>query len=41
MQLTSELTCPVCQHRHTATMPTDACQYYLDCPACGTLLRPK
>jgi hypothetical protein len=22
-------------------MPTDACQYFYDCPACGALLKPK
>lgn len=22
-------------------MPTDACQYFYDCRACGVLLRPK
>jgi hypothetical protein len=23
------------------TMPTDACQYVYDCPACGAVLKPK
>jgi len=39
--LESTLVCPVC---HTATverMPTDACQFYYECPQCKTLLRPK
>jgi hypothetical protein len=22
-------------------MPTNACQYFYDCPVCGVLLRPK
>jgi hypothetical protein len=22
-------------------MPTDACQYFYDCPKCGALLKPK
>ena len=25
----------------TETMPTDACQFFYDCPGCGELLRPK
>jgi hypothetical protein len=39
--LRSDLTCPFCGHRWTAAMPTDACQFFLDCPGCGRLLRPK
>ncbi|HXG96603.1 MAG TPA: GDCCVxC domain-containing (seleno)protein [Gemmatimonadales bacterium] len=39
--LTSELTCPHCGFRQTATMPTDACQFFYDCLNCGVLLRPK
>ena len=39
--LTSELTCPHCGFRQTATMPTDACQFFYDCVNCGVLLRPK
>jgi hypothetical protein len=41
MQLQSTLTCPACEHRATETMPTDACQFFYECPGCGTLLRPK
>ena len=41
IELSSELTCPACGQRHVATMPTDACQYFLECPACHALLRPK
>ncbi|MEW6692618.1 MAG: GDCCVxC domain-containing (seleno)protein [Pseudomonadota bacterium] len=37
----STVTCPACGHGWTATMPLDACQWYLPCPACETLLRPK
>ncbi len=39
--LRSTLTCPHCGARTTETMPTDACQFLYDCPACGTVLRPK
>jgi hypothetical protein len=41
LQLRSTLTCPVCGARTTETMPTNACQYFYDCPACGALLKPK
>ncbi|HEX5263737.1 MAG TPA: GDCCVxC domain-containing (seleno)protein [Phenylobacterium sp.] len=41
MQLRSTLTCPACGARTTETMPTDACQYFYDCPGCGTVLKPK
>jgi hypothetical protein len=40
-QLQSTLTCPTCGARTTETMPTDACQYLYDCPACGVLLKPN
>ena len=39
--LESTLTCPQCGHQKTETMPTDACQYFYECEACGTLLKPK
>jgi hypothetical protein len=39
--LESTLTCPVCGHVKTETMPTDACQWYYACEACGTLLKPR
>lgn len=41
MQLQSTLTCPHCNHQATETMPTDACQFFYDCTACGRLLRPN
>ena len=34
------LTCPECAARHRLVMPTDACQYFLDCPSCGAVLKP-
>lgn len=39
--LESLLTCPLCGDTRPYTMPTDACQWYLECPACQTLLKPK
>lgn len=37
----STLACPDCGVRTTETMPTRACQYFYDCPACGAVLKPK
>ena len=37
----SEITCPHCGHRRIEEMPTDACQFFYACEACGTVLRPK
>lgn len=39
--LHSDLRCPACGHVSREQMPTDYCQYYFECPACGTLLKPK
>jgi len=41
VRLTSTLTCPHCKATILETMPTDACQFFYDCPSCGELLRPK
>ena len=41
ISLISTLTCPVCNHRAAETMPTDACQFFYECQACKTLLKPK
>ena len=41
VKLVSTITCPVCGHRRTETMPTDACQYFYECIGCKTLLKPK
>ena len=38
---TCELTCPVCGHVSTETMPTDACIYFHEGAGCGALLRPE
>jgi len=37
---TSTLTCPVCGTRHAEEMPTNACQFFYECPSCATLLKP-
>ncbi len=39
--LQSRLTCPVCGHTATETMPTDACRYVYVCSGCGARLTPK
>lgn len=37
----STVTCPACGGRATETMPTDACQFFWDCPHCAAVVRPK
>lgn len=39
--LESTITCPHCGHQETEQMPTDACQFFWDCPKCGEKLKPK
>jgi hypothetical protein len=39
--LDSTITCPKCGTATRLRMPTDACQFFWECPACGTLLKPK
>lgn len=39
--LESVLTCQHCGYAKQETMPTNACQFYYECPACHALLRPK
>lgn len=41
MILESILTCPLCGHVKTETMPTDACQWFYECEGCHALLKPK
>ncbi len=41
IQTRSTLTCPQCGHQTTETMPIEACQYFYECPACKSLLKPK
>ncbi|MCK9201772.1 MAG: hypothetical protein M0P59_05370 [Gallionella sp.] len=39
--LESTITCPECGNEQTETMPTDTCQWFYECKACGALLKPK
>jgi hypothetical protein len=39
--LESVLTCPECGFKKREAMPVDACQFYYECTACKTLLRPR
>lgn len=39
--LQSTITCPNCGEQSTEAMPTDACQFFWECPFCEDLLRPK
>ena len=39
--LQSVITCPACGYSAEETMPTDACQFYWECPGCQALIRPK
>ena len=36
VKLVSTITCPVCGHQRTESMPTDACQYFYECHNCKT-----
>jgi hypothetical protein len=39
--LTSILTCPECGATSEEKMPENACRFFHECAACGTLIRPK
>ena len=39
--LQSTITCPDCGHKSNETMPTDACLFFFDCPACHARLKPR
>jgi hypothetical protein len=41
LRLQSLITCPSCGFSRDETMPTDACLFYWECPACRALIRPK
>ena len=41
VELLSTLTCPECGHVSQETMPINACQWFYECVACKTLLKPK
>lgn len=38
---TGNITCPHCRTRHEEEMPTNACMFFYECPACKKLLRPE
>ena len=38
--LRSVITCPACGYRKEETMPIDACQYFYECEACKTVIKP-
>ena len=37
----SVITCPRCGFAKEETMPTDACQFFYECTACGAVLKPN
>lgn len=39
--LDSTITCPHCGRRTEETMPTNACLFFYDCPACKARLKPQ
>lgn len=39
--LESTITCPHCSKQSTHTMPTESCQFFMECPHCKVVLRPK
>jgi hypothetical protein len=41
VKLVSTITCPVCGHQRTESMPTDACQYFYECHHCKALMKPN
>jgi len=41
IKLESTLTCPVCGHAEKLHMRSDSCQYYYQCRACNSMLKPK
>jgi hypothetical protein len=40
-ELASTIMCPACNVSSSENMPTDACQYFWDCPHCGAPVKPK
>lgn len=40
-QTKSTINCPECGFSRAETMPTDACQYFWQCPSCREMIRPK
>jgi hypothetical protein len=35
------ITCPLCGHQASETMPSDTCQFFYVCQGCGEMLRPR
>ena len=40
-ELNVKITCPACAAVSTATMPTDRCVYFYECPRCRAVLKPE
>jgi hypothetical protein len=40
VEFISIITCPICRHKKTETMPIDVCVYRYECENCKTLLKP-
>lgn len=40
IKLDSTITCPECNKQFTEEMPTDACQFFWECPNCKTRIKP-
>jgi rubredoxin len=41
MERESTITCPICGAKKREVMLADACQFFYECSACGSLLRPQ
>ena len=39
--LRSTVTCPRCGHAQETEMPTNACQYFYQCPTCAATVQPN
>ena len=37
----ARLTCPECGSTQKVDMPTDACQFFYECQACHSVLKPE
>ena len=37
----SLITCPLCGHSKTETIPADSCLYFYECSGCHVVIRPK
>jgi len=41
INLKSVIACPNCGRSYEETMPTDACQFFYECPNCKMIIKPK